>query len=100
MVSPFGPDARASRAEPGSGRGGFIMPRAFGQPREDDPRSLPSYTIPDAARYLLVPPATVRSWVAGRPYPTQSGVKRFSPVIVPADSKKLILSFVRPDRLP
>ncbi|MBM3321758.1 MAG: DUF433 domain-containing protein [Candidatus Eisenbacteria bacterium] len=70
------------------------MPRSFGQLREDDPRSLPSYSIPDAARYLLVPPATVRSWVAGRPYPTQSGVRRFSPVIAPADSKKLILSFV------
>lgn len=70
------------------------MPRSFGQLREDDPRSLPSYSIPDAARYLLVPPATVRSWVAGRPYPMQSGVRRFSPVIAPADSKKLILSFV------
>ncbi len=32
----------------------------------DDPRDLPAYTIPEAARYLAVPPATIRYWSVGR----------------------------------
>lgn len=31
-----------------------------------DPRDLPTYTIPEAARYLRVPSATVRYWSVGR----------------------------------
>lgn len=31
-----------------------------------DPRDLPTYTIPEAARYLGVPAATVRYWSVGR----------------------------------
>ena len=59
-----------------------------------DPRLLPAYTVLDAARYLLVPVATLRSWVAGRPYPTKKGQKYFSPVVIPSLSNKSVLSFV------
>lgn len=52
-----------------------------------DPRDLPAYGIADAARYLDVPAATLRSWVAGRTYPRQHGVGSFEPLIVPADTQ-------------
>jgi uncharacterized protein (DUF433 family) len=58
-----------------------------------DPRELPAYTVADAARYLDVPPATLRSWVAGRTYPRQDGVGSFEPLIVPADRNGNRLSF-------
>ncbi len=59
-----------------------------------DPRALPAYTVPDTAHYLLVPPATVRSWVAGRPYPTKSGKQFFEPVIHLPKPHPPVLSFV------
>lgn len=58
-----------------------------------DPRELPAYSIADAARYLGVPPATIRSWVAGRSYPLQGGVGSFEPLITPADPQGNRLSF-------
>jgi uncharacterized protein (DUF433 family)/transposase-like protein len=51
-----------------------------------DPRDLPAYGIADAARYLDVPAATLRSWVAGRTYPRQHGVGSFEPLITPAEA--------------
>lgn len=50
-----------------------------------DPRDLPAYGIADAARYLDVPAATLRSWVAGRTYPRQHDVGSFEPLIIPAE---------------
>lgn len=35
-----------------------------------DPIEVPRYTIPEAARYLPMSAATLKSWVAGRPYST------------------------------
>lgn len=58
-----------------------------------DPRELPAYGFADAARYLAVPAATVRSWVVGRTYPRQDGVGSFEPLIAPADSTGARLSF-------
>jgi len=58
-----------------------------------DPRELPAYSIADAARYLDVPPATLRSWVAGRTYPRQNDVGSFDPLIAPADPQGNRLSF-------
>ena len=55
--------------------------------------SLPAYSIGDVAHYLQLPIATVRSWVLGRPYQTQSGERRFQPVIAIADRKEKLLSF-------
>jgi len=43
-----------------------------------DPRYLPLYTLPEAAKYTGVLKATLRTWVRGRPYPTEGGEK-FSP---------------------
>jgi uncharacterized protein (DUF433 family) len=46
-----------------------------------DPREIPSYSIPEAAHYLRLPSATVRSWVLGRNYTTKHGTKPFDPLI-------------------
>ena len=52
------------------------------------PEEQPAYSILEAARYLSIPPATLRAWVAGRKYPTASGPRFFKPVIeLPADSR-------------
>ncbi|HZE88624.1 MAG TPA: DUF433 domain-containing protein [Verrucomicrobiae bacterium] len=60
-----------------------------------DPRRLPAYAIPEAAHYLLLPPATLRSWVVGRYYPVSGDRRRFfKPLIVAADPEKHLLSFV------
>ncbi|HEU4452294.1 MAG TPA: DUF433 domain-containing protein [Longimicrobium sp.] len=58
-----------------------------------DPRQLPAYSVGEAARYLRIPSATLRSWVAGRTYPRQDGVGSFEPVIRPADTERRRLSF-------
>lgn len=58
-----------------------------------DIRSQPAYTVAEAARYLKVAPATLRSWIVGRPYPTGSGTARSSPLIRPARNPPPILSF-------
>jgi uncharacterized protein (DUF433 family) len=55
---------------------------------------LPAYTIREAAHYLQLPVATLKSWVLGRHYPTKSGRQFFAPVIDLADKKVGVLSFV------
>lgn len=59
-----------------------------------DPHNAPAYTVAEAAYYLDIPVATLRSWVAGRSYRTAAGPKQFPPIIVPASSKQLRLSFI------
>lgn len=56
-------------------------------------RDQPAYTLAEAARYLKLPVATLRSWVVGRGYPTASGVERFHPLIRPAQRQPPVLSF-------
>jgi uncharacterized protein (DUF433 family) len=56
-------------------------------------RDQPAYTLAEAARYLKLPAATLRSWVAGRPYPKAEGVGRFQPLIHPPSRQPAILSF-------
>lgn len=58
-----------------------------------DPRELPAYSITDAARYLHVPSATLRSWFVGRTYPRQQGVGSFRRLITPADEATPRVSF-------
>lgn len=71
------------------------VPRSTSIPiRSNDARQLPAYTVSEASHYLSIPAATLRSWVAGRPYPTRAGRKFFKPVIVPASNGPLVLSFV------
>lgn len=58
-----------------------------------DPRELPAYNIPEAAHYLRIPRATLRSWVVGRFYPTEAGKKFFEPIIPLPDKNRPVLSF-------
>ncbi|MEW6321224.1 MAG: DUF433 domain-containing protein [Acidobacteriota bacterium] len=58
-----------------------------------DAREQPAYPLSEAARYLKLPAATLRSWTLGRPYPTARGRGEFRPIIRPAQSKPPVLSF-------
>ena len=58
------------------------------------PEEQPSYSITEASRYLLIPTATLRSWVAGRKYPTDSGPRFFRPIIQLPDDVRVGLSFI------
>jgi uncharacterized protein (DUF433 family) len=46
-----------------------------------DLRNIPTYSIAEAARYLLIPVGTLRSWLHGRFYPTAEGKRFFQPLI-------------------
>jgi|SRR5579863_3226320 len=59
----------------------------------DDLREVPSYTIREAAFYLDIPFATLRSWVLGRTYPRIEGQGVFKPVITIPQSAPRLLSF-------
>jgi len=58
-----------------------------------DPRNEPAYTIAEASRYLKVASTTLRSWVAGRPYPKAEGVGQFEALIHPPQAQPPLLSF-------
>lgn len=59
-----------------------------------DPRELPAYSLSEAARYLRMPEATLRSWVFGRHYPAAGDRRFFKPVIHLPEQGRLVLSFV------
>lgn len=59
-----------------------------------DPRELPAYGIAEAAYYLRIPVATLRSWVRGGYYPPESGRSYFRPVIALPEPELGSLSFV------
>ena len=56
-------------------------------------RDRPAYPLGEAARYVRVAPATLRSWVVGRPYATNSGVRHSPALIKLADHERRLLSF-------
>lgn len=58
-----------------------------------DTRDRPAYGLTEAVRYLKLPAATLRSWVVGREYPRGDSTARFKPLIRPASSQPLLLSF-------
>lgn len=59
-----------------------------------DPRSQPAYNLAEAARYLKVASATLRSWAVGRPYPRKDGrTGHFRPLLHPPRRQPLVLSF-------
>lgn len=60
----------------------------------EDIRETPAYTVREAASYLCIPVATLRSWVLGRAYPTSKGPGFFKPVIVLPSVKPPLLSFM------
>jgi uncharacterized protein (DUF433 family) len=66
------------------------MGRLYG---ELDPRNVPNYSIGDAARYLRIPKATIRSWTIGRKYPRVGGDGFFPPLITISEQKPRLLSF-------
>jgi uncharacterized protein (DUF433 family) len=59
-----------------------------------DAREQPAYGLAEAARYLKLPVATLRSWVAGRAYPKAKGaVGQFRPLIHPPRRQPPVLTF-------
>ncbi|MBI1903794.1 MAG: hypothetical protein HYS13_22040 [Planctomycetia bacterium] len=54
---------------------------------------MPTYGIAEAARYLQLPLATLRSWVVGRTYQAGGEHRRFKPLIALPDPKSGLLSF-------
>jgi hypothetical protein len=56
-------------------------------------RDVAAYLLAEAARYLRLPAATLRSWVLGRRYPTAEGHAEFPPLIRPASRRPPLLSF-------
>ena len=58
-----------------------------------DPREFPTYGIAEAAGYLHIPPATLRSWTVGRTYQTREGPKPFESLIKLPDLSQARLSF-------
>lgn len=58
-----------------------------------DIRHQGAYTLAEAARYLRLPQATLRTWVVGRAYPVAEGQGRFKALITPARPKPPLLSF-------
>lgn len=63
------------------------------KPAPHDIRNQPAYGPAEAARYLRLPVATLRSWVAGRSYPKGDARATFHPLISPAAAQPLQLSF-------
>jgi uncharacterized protein (DUF433 family) len=61
--------------------------------RAQDLRNQPAYGPAEAARYLRVPAATLRSWVLGRDYPKGGKQATFHPLIRPSLQQPLQLSF-------
>jgi uncharacterized protein (DUF433 family) len=61
--------------------------------RKLDPRDVPTYTCADVARYLSLPPSTVRAWALGTQYSSGGKTRRFKPVIKRPDSRSNLLSF-------
>ena len=58
-----------------------------------DIRERPAYPVAEAARYLKVPSATLRSWFMGRQYQTAQGPQQFPAIVAPASRRPPTLSF-------
>jgi len=70
------------------------VPERITAVKEQDVRELPAYGVAEAAHYLLVPRATLRSWVAGMSYGGDGERRFFKPVIQPAATSPVALSFI------
>ena len=76
-------------------KGGWgVAKRGFKLDLDQDPRELPTYGITEAAHYLRIPSATLRSWVVGRYYPTEHGRRFFRPIIALPEKGRHLLSFM------
>ncbi|HYM62634.1 MAG TPA: DUF433 domain-containing protein [Thermoanaerobaculia bacterium] len=88
------PDTPCSRQTADSGS--EYIPQAkesMKSTRNVDLRSQAAYSLAEAARYLRVASATLRSWVVGRPYPRADGAGHFRPLIHPPSQHPPLLSF-------
>lgn len=70
------------------------MAKRARRPEFQDRREIPNYGIAEAAHYLRVAEATLRSWVLGREYPTKAGDREFRPLIRLAQREPPLLSFI------
>jgi uncharacterized protein (DUF433 family) len=72
------------------------MKSAFAKRRatRSDPRELPAYGILEAAHYLRLPAATLRTWSVGRPYRRSDGLRYWDPVLTLPDPDRPVLSFI------
>jgi uncharacterized protein (DUF433 family) len=61
--------------------------------RAPDIRNQPAYGPAEAARYLRLPAATLRTWLVGRDYPKGGTQATFHPLIRPAQRQPLQVSF-------
>ena len=59
-----------------------------------DPREIPTYGTHESAHGLKIPVNTLASWIRGRRYPTQKGMKTFEPLIMLPDPDLPLLSFL------
>jgi hypothetical protein len=75
-----------------------MTPRNPRPDRPDSPSEQPAYGLAEAARYLKLPVATLRSWVVGRSYPTTGGGGRFHPLIHPPAPEASHALILEPDR--
>lgn len=60
----------------------------------NDLRIQPAYPLAEAARYLWLPPATLRSWVLGRDYRVGGATRRFAPLIKLPEPRLSQMSFL------
>jgi hypothetical protein len=60
---------------------------------KSDLRDQAAYGSAEAARYLRLPAATLRTWLVGRDYPKGDAQATFHPLIKPANAQPLQLSF-------
>lgn len=59
----------------------------------DHPADIPAYAVLQAARYVRMSPATLRSWFLGTTYRSRTGTRAFEPIIVPSQRTPIRLSF-------
>jgi uncharacterized protein (DUF433 family) len=71
----------------------LVLESRLEAPAATDLRNQPAYSVAEAARFLKLPPATLRTWTLGRIYPIHAGEGRFQPLIRPASTRPPLLSF-------
>ena len=63
------------------------------QIEQRDPRDVANYSLGEAAHWLGLVPETLRKWLRGQNYSTKGGTRHARPVVHPAGSEPLGLSF-------
>src|SRR4051794_26460459 len=82
---PAAPDGRFVFTDSGIPSASAYDARMSASRRKDTDfdRDAAAYTLAEAARYVRLPAATLRSWVLGRQYPKADGRGDFPPLIRP-----------------